>query len=68
MLNDMKKRHILEAKKTIHFLKYALGNRAAVPAKNIMMENSIRSGSVYGGRMTKLTLEGSQKKLPFLSS
>lgn len=41
MLNDMKKRHMLEAKKTNHFLKYALGSRAAVPAKNIMMDRSI---------------------------
>ena len=31
MLQDLNQRHVLEYKKTVDFLKYALGNRA--PAK-----------------------------------
>lgn len=71
MLNDMKKRHQLENQKTIHFLKYALGNRAPVPApKKIYLDKSTFSTtSVYAGRVTKMSIENeSPKKLPFLSN
>ena len=40
MIRDMAKRHQTESKKTLEFLKYALGNRAPKPAKNIMLSDN----------------------------
>jgi hypothetical protein len=31
MLQDLQQKHVLEYKKTVEFLKYALGNRASKP-------------------------------------
>ena len=40
MLRDLSKRHQVEYKKTVEFLKYALGNRAPKPAKNLMLSDN----------------------------
>ena len=60
MLRDMSKRHQTEYKKTLEFLKYALGNRAPRPAKNLMLaDNSslLKSqSSIAGSKLTKRTM------------
>jgi len=40
MLRDMNKRHQIEYKKTVEFLKYALGNKAPKPAKNLILSDN----------------------------
>jgi hypothetical protein len=72
MLNDTNKRHQLELTKTEQFLRYALGHRASVPGKNILIENS-HNRSVYGGRNSNLSIsrtnqDQNSRKLPFLAS
>ena len=52
MLRDMGKRHQTEQKKTIEFLKYALGNRAPKPAKNLM----VNDGSTFMKSQTSMSM------------
>ena len=47
MLQDLNSRHILEYKKTVEFLKFALGNRAPTkPNQNSINNNSMLSASM----------------------
>ena len=48
----MGKRHQTEQKKTIEFLKYALGNRAPKPAKNLM----VNDGSTFMKSQTSMSM------------
>ncbi len=41
MLQDLNQRHVLEYKKTVDFLKFALGNRAPTKAKPIAGNSAI---------------------------
>ena len=46
MLQDLKQRHVLEYKKTVEFLKFALGSRSAPNQKKAMQEKSIMGSSI----------------------
>lgn len=46
MLQDLKQRHVLEYKKTVDFLKFALGNRSATNQKAAMEKKSIMGTSI----------------------
>ena len=48
----MKTRHLTESKTTAQFLKYALGNRSAVPSKNITFGKNQQSRSLLRDRST----------------
>lgn len=63
MFNDMKARHHLEAQATTQFLKYALGHRSAVPAKNLTYERSSQNKSSMTMEMSTLDYS---RKLPTL--
>ena len=60
MLQDIAKRHGLEEKKTVEFLKYALGNRAPVPAKQIILPSSMYTSKM--SRASSPSIKGT--KLP----
>ena len=70
MLRDMGKRHQTEQKKTVEFLRYALGNRAPKPARNLMVNDSSTlmksqtSMSISNKNGQQMTRDLSSSRLP----
>ena len=61
MLQDLNSRHVLEYKKTIEFLKYALGNRAQKPSNGKL--NSQPSQSVISTSMINANMINNQSRM-----
>lgn len=63
MLQDLNQRHVLEYKKTLEFLKFALGNRAPTKGGSSMMGSQAHSKSLISASMMSANQMHNQSRL-----